>query len=158
MDQSIKKYITHALLAAFAWGMVALAACHTAPKRMPDLSIRRVRVGDVQLAVKEDQSWLKEQQNDLVGFRIRIDYLSGKTFSMQQNSLIDFGIQEDFLLTEGKDTVKPVFFQRIANGTANQAEYVAAFQAGKAPSGTATHCSLLFRDPLFGLGNQAIHF
>lgn len=133
--------------------ILALQACHTKPR--PDLSIKRVKVGDVQLAVKEDQSWLKEQQNDLVGFRIRIDYPSGKTFTLAQNSLIDFGIQDNFFLADGRDTLKPVFFQRIANGTANQAEYVAAFEAGK---NTPHRYSFLFQDPLFGLGNQAISF
>jgi hypothetical protein len=165
MDKKMNRTFNRVIWGRTLWGAYLLAAvmllpaCHQGPpKRIPDLSIRRITVGDVQLAVKEDKSWLKEPENDLVGFRIRIDYPSGKTFSMQQNSLIDFGLQDNFFLSADGDTVKPVFFQRIANGTANQAEYVVAFEPRKGLSGVAVHCSLLFQDPLFGLGNQAIGF
>jgi hypothetical protein len=178
MDKKMKQILDYALRASYVWLFaLMLPACHEGqPKRMPDLSIKRVKVGDVQLAVKEDKSWLKEPENNLVGFRIRIDYPSDKTFTTEQNNEIDFGIQDDFSLVSGGDTLKPVFFQRIANGTRGEAEYVAAFQDGgsggagssvggaAAPVGevvsapAAVHCRLLFQDPLFGLGGQVINF
>jgi len=77
---------------------------------------------------------------------------------MQQNSTIDFGIQDYFSLVGNGDTLKPVFFQRIADGTANQAEYVAAFEPQPTSGQVVRHYRLLFQDPLFGLGNQTIDF
>jgi len=144
-------------LAAVACFSSLLPGC-SLKRGTPDLSIKRVAVGETRLAVKEDKSWLQQPQNDLVGFRIRINYPSGKTFTMQQNSTIDFGIQDYFSLVGNGDTLKPVFFQRIADGTANQAEYVAAFEPQPTSGQVVRHYRLLFQDPLFGLGNQTIDF
>jgi hypothetical protein len=142
---------------AIALFVCLLSACRL-KHAAPDPSIKRISVGGTNLAVKEDKSWLQQPQKDLIGFRIRIDYPSGKTFTMQQNSTIDFGIQDHFSLVDGGDTLSPAFFQRIAGGTVNQAEYLAAFEPKQTTGPNKPHYRLLFQDPIFGLGNRAIDF
>jgi hypothetical protein len=148
--------------------LICFYGCNTAPRKViPDPSIKHIQVGQTQLAIKEDMSWLKQNSGDLVGFRMRIDYQAEKTFTLEESSTMNFGIQQDFSLVSGADTLVPVYFQRVANGKGNEVEYLLAFDPGnvKAPTTTRAahavppgHYELLFMDPLFGLGSQAILF
>lgn len=146
---------------------ICVVSCHVRDNRgVPDPSIKRVKVGSSELAVKEDLSWLDHPDSGLIGFRIRISYAERKAFTVQENSLLNFGIEDNFSLACGGDTVTPVFFQRVADGAADHMEYLAAFEPGKEQDNrpvvrkmaASTRLVLLFRDPLFGLGSQAIHF
>lgn len=129
--------------------LLAATACH-APQK-PDPLTKSLTVNGIKLTVRRDTSWLKGNSSAYEGFRIRVDYPGDRTFNQEQKGLMDFGLEDRFALVQGGDTAKPVFFQRIANGMAHQAEYVAAFQRGDAGAKT-----LLFADNLFGLGPQVI--
>lgn len=128
--------------------IIVVAACHV---QQTDPLTRIVAVNGVKLSVRRDASWMSKSTQAYEGFRIRVDYPADRSFTKDQLNQLDYGMQASFAVVRDGDTVAPVFIQRVADGIAHRAEYVAAFEKGATPMVT-----LLFADNVFGLGAQTL--
>lgn len=122
--------------------LMLIVACNTKPQ-----AIKTVTKNGVTLQVKKDDKAVK---GGYEAFLIRITYPHDRTFTREQLDEMTFGWQNDVVLIAG-DTSQPVFFQKIATGMSDQAEYLAAFDRQTGPKET-----LQITDGLFGLGRQQL--
>jgi hypothetical protein len=71
---------------------------------------------------------------------------------------LDFGIEKDFRLASGIDTLMPVLVHRLANGRKEVYEYIVAFENDDEIKNKHDIIAIIYDDKLFGLGQQVFSF
>lgn len=161
--------VNKTLTAIIALGCI-LAACHLPDSQQryinyindPDHKItQKITIGDVQVSIK----WLPEDYRKLntpdsgaaptgEGFHyfdIRFEKAAGDKPSKEKILYLDFDMQQDFVLLQGADSVKPSFCQRIENGTPGSYQYMLVFE--KKQTGDNEDFSVVYKDKIFSIGN-----
>lgn len=127
---------------------------------------QRIKLDDVQISMK----WLPEtyrriiygrgnydkdspvKDDGLYYFNARFDKEKGEKPGKEKNLYLDFDMQQDFVLLNGKDSIAPVFCQKIENGIGGSYEYMLAFER---PAGIINDFSVIYNDKIFGVGTVA---
>ncbi|WP_121356783.1 hypothetical protein [Flavisolibacter nicotianae] len=71
---------------------------------------------------------------------------------------LDFGIEKDFRMASGADTLAPVLVHRLANGRRDVYDYIVAFENNNAMNNEDDKVAIIYDDKLFGLGQQIFSF
>lgn len=127
--------------------------------------LQQIEVGQVQTTVKwlpaayrnlgKEMSGADEPDNDAAGlcfFDVRFDKTKGEKPEKEKLQYLDFDIQKDFVLLEGKDSILPVICQKIENGIGGSYQYLLAFEkTGR----DLQDFSVIYNDKVFGIGTLA---
>lgn len=131
----------------------------------PDNKItQQIKIGDVQATVKwlsPDYQKLKSEVEGMDSvatadkgfyyFDVRFDKVKGDKPSKEKLLYLDFDMQNDFVLLQGKDSIQPAICQKIENGVPGSYQYMLVFEK-KDKGSDDQDFALIYRDKVFATG------
>lgn len=127
---------------------------------------QRIKLNDIQVSMKwQPETYRrivyargKYDKDSPVGddglyyFNAKFDKEKGEKPPKEKILYLDFDMQQDFVLLNGKDSIAPVFCQKIENGIGGSYEYILAFEK---PANAIGDFSVIYNDKIFGIGTVA---
>jgi hypothetical protein len=121
-----------------------------------DDRIQKITIGDITATMKwmttnysRSTSPYTDNNSDYDYFDLRFDKTGEEKLSKEKIMYLDFDIQKDILLTNGKDSTLPAICQRIQNGYSKSYEYVIAFEKLQKNNDDFL---VAYKDKVFGIG------
>ena len=99
---------------------------------------------------QEKDSLVKE--DGLYYFDVKLEKIQGDKPAKEKIMYLNFDMQQDFALAGSKDSIAPVFCQKIENGIGGSYEYMLAFES---PVNAEEDFTVFYHDKIFGLGTVA---
>lgn len=137
---------------------IILFGCHNQEQSRMEMlkkrGIQEIKIGNMVLTARLLSKYGADTtDNSIIYLNIHLKRLNGDALSKEKTLYLDFDIEHDFVLLQNKDSISPVFCQRIANGQKNDFEYIVAFD--RLANVSAKELDFLYNDKLFGIGTVA---
>lgn len=141
--------------------------CRTKADKGNSTNVQSIIIGDTKVVAKymdEDYGTRKSIGNRIpdtivhfLYFNVKFEKKWDTKFSKEKTLYLNFDMQQDFTLVDGRDSISASFCQRIENGIRENYEYMLAFENRHAQHHVGNQ-TLVYKDKLFGIGTIAFAY